>query len=772
MKLPIPFLKSKKGSDDYYLVLLLTDDKAESVILKKNLNESEIVSRHQEKLLTPLENLTIDELVQTIDKTISRAEEILPPDIQTHKTVFGVKDNWIDNESKKIKKEYLHKLKKASDALSLTPVGFLVISEAVAHMLQADEGSPLSAVLAEVGKREVKLTLYRGGKIVETARGGLEENAATTTDTLLKEFTTAVLPARVILYSNKEHKNLGHEFTKHQWSKSLPFLHVPQVNALAYDFDIKAVTFGASEQMGLTVSNLSEKIPDISTSIEPEDELKNPDGELKTNDISEGGGNFGFVLGKDVAKDGVGVIPQHEKKEDDIIPAKKDDDSMPLMNLHGPKRESDKSSFEYDDDEEEPTNDESKIGFKNMVENSLAFLGSIKPSGVFEKITNLREKKGLLMPILAIIGILIVFVGFTLFYYFNTKAEVVLSVKPEIVETSEKVIFSTASGTNFSENIIAGKSVTVAIDGELEVNTTGKKDVGEKAKGKVTVYNNSDDDISISSGTRLTSSNDLVFVTQNDIEIDAATGDVFSGTKPGTKDVDVVAEEIGTDSNLPSGTRFTIGNNSDLAARNGSAFSNGTKKTVTVVSADDIKKLRTDLPKSLSEKAVEELSKKIGGDEKILPVIINSSLEKEKFDKEEDDETGKVKLTATVVFEEIAYNQSELTDFSKAILKKEYSDDISFADNKFETRITEPEAGEDGEVAAALDINAGLLPKIDTTEIVKKIKGRSAKEIKNMLTSLPQVEKAEIKYTPNLLFLTSLFPTLPNNINVSLFAQE
>src|SRR5438477_13147006 len=105
MKLPIPFLQSKKEESDYYLSLILTDEKAGAVILKAEGGNLKKINSHEAFFPESLEELSLDDLVSSVDKAISRAEEILPPDIQTHQTVFGVKANWVDEETKKIKKE-------------------------------------------------------------------------------------------------------------------------------------------------------------------------------------------------------------------------------------------------------------------------------------------------------------------------------------------------------------------------------------------------------------------------------------------------------------------------------------------------------------------------------------------------------------------------------------------------------------------------------------------------------------------------------------------
>ncbi|HVF69335.1 MAG TPA: baseplate J/gp47 family protein [Xanthomonadales bacterium] len=767
MKLPIPFLKSKKAKNAYYLALLLEDEKISSVILEEELGKIKIVSKHRENLEGMIENLTQDELIGLIDRTISKAEEVLPPDIETHQTVFGVKETWVESDTKKIKKEQLAKLKKVCDSLDLTPIGFMVVSEAIANLMQSEEGAPLSAILIELGKKSVFLTLFRGGQISESVGGHITHSAPVTIDALLKQFTAPVLPAKIILSHSVEAKNASQHLIRHEWSKSLPFLHVPQITVLPDDFDAKAVAVGAANQMGFEVLGIDTTLPE-----EKEAEQKEPDEPIDDNfqklsptpPIARD--NFGFVADEDIADQPIqkhSVQPIKEEKIHEEIPEESVDqvieESFPIHH-----RSEDVMSITEDEKESDdiPPQTKEKINFSK-------YLSLFPKIGlpINLKLPKALKNKGLLISLIITGFVLFFGIGLVALYFYNVKAEVVLSVKPKEVTQEEDITFSLSSGNDFSQKIIAGKTVSTSIEGEATVNATGKKDTGDKAKGSVTLYNNANSKASLSSGTAIKSSNGITFTLDKDIELASASGDIFSGTKPGTAQVGVSAKDIGTESNLPSGTKFSIGGNSSLAAKNDNAFSGGSKKTLNVVSKSDIEKLRAELPKSLEKKAEEDLASKKSSDEIILPVLISSTLSKEKFDKDVDDEAKQVKLKATVIFEGISYDNASLEDFEKSILKDEYSQDISFAQNGIKNEIKNVKVQKNKDVSASLKITAGLLPKIDNGEVVNKLKNKSAKEAKEILATLPQVTSSEIKYSPNLFFLSGIFPRLPNNIKVT-----
>lgn len=775
MKLPIPFLKNKQIESKHYLALLLAPEKIASVILEEAEGKVKIVGKHEEQLTTPLESIEQDALIALVDKIISKAEEVLPPDIETHKTVFGVQESWVDAESKKINKDHLVKLKKVCDSLDLTPIGFMVINEAIANLLQAEEGAPLAAILITLSKNTINLTLFRGGQVAESVSGPIEHQIPVAVDTLLKKFTAPVLPTKIILSASKSAGHLAQQLNAHSWSKSLPFLHIPHVTVLPEDFDAKAVVFGAAHQMGFDVLGLEDlSQPDNSKNHEVNEENKEEEGKELTNDeppLAQNAPNpqenFGFVADEDIAKNlpvsrniekpaAHTAVPHPDKNE--FLDEKPIHLNTPVI--------SDNFSHEENIDDSKSSQASKK---KNILSSVLAVFPTI-PAIQLPKSLKLPEfltrNKGLRLPLIIAGSILLTGIGITVFYFQGVNAQVVLSVKPKEVTQEASITFSETSGNDFSKNIIAAQSVTANIEGEAVTKTTGKKDTGDKAKGAVTIYNSDNSEATLASGTSIKSSNGLTFTLDKDVKLASASGDIFSGTKPGTAQVSVTAKDIGTESNMPSGTKFTIGGNSSLAAKNDNAFSGGSKKTLTVVSKGDLEKLRKDLPKNLEQKARDEISKKGDNNITVLPTFVDVVLEDPKFDKDVDEEAKEVKLTATVSFKGLAYNNSDLENFDKSILKDSYSQDISFAQGGLKNELKNPEVNEDKEIQADVEITAGLLPKIDNSEVVAKLKNKSPKDAREIISKIPQVVDSEIKYSPNLSFLSSIYNKLPTKTSV------
>ena len=338
-------------------------------------------------------------------------------------------------------------------------------------------------------------------------------------------------------------------------------------------------------------------------------------------------------------------------------------------------------------------------------------------------------------------------------------------VNPKADQKTTSVTFSSSQATDIAGSVIASQPVSVSEDGSMTVSTTGKKDVGTESKGKVTIFNVGDS-ISLDSGTTIVASNGLKYTLDNSVNV--ASGDA---TLASTASVNVTASDIGQDYNLPSGTKFSVsGQDSSVAAKNDNAFSGGTKKTVAVVSKDDIQKLLDGLPKQLEDKARNDIKSKVTGDNVTLTSFVDESVDsnKQSFDKKVGDQASTVTLKGTVNFTTLTYNKADMLKLADSLFNASSgqisSDNLSVSAKNIAT-------DKNGDVAADLTINAGLLPKLDQESIAKQIAGISIQKARNLLLNMPQVENVGIELKPNLFFLSQNLPGNPKNITIQITAK-
>src|SRR3972149_4044306 len=761
MNLPFFSRFNKKVLPLYYLVLILRDEKARAVIFEELEGRVKIIGQKEEHFSTSIDEISQEELLEKLDKAISGAESTLPENIQTQKTIFGVKESWTDNDQ--IKKEYLGKLKKTSEELGLIPIGFLVISQAISHLLQKEEGAPVSAILTEINKKSVTVTLVRAGKSIETKSSEIHESIPFTVDTLLKHFNIPeILPSRIIIFNGKE--DLSQEFISHAWSKSLPFLHLPQIYSLPTGFDAKAVLFGAATQMGFEV--MEKDIP-ATTETQNETETQNFSALEKLSDsavareknlIEEpiiyknlGASDFGFAKDVDVAKmefqeeqptrnvhqDDAGgkVIPQIDEEEYAIPnPPKKPDNILTLA--------------------------------INTLAAILGLIFTIAEKINIKKILSFATSGKLITVVPAI---LILIVALIVSYFLFLKATLEITVDPKILEQNKSVLFSTTKPTDPTQKIIKGEFITTSEDGSVSTPATGKKDVGTPAKGTVIIYNDSDTARTLAEGTILKAPNGLEFTLDSSTTIKAVASHSANENLPPEKTTtNATADQLGKESNLPSGTKFSVAslNTSEIIAIFATPFSGGTKKEVTVVSKSDSTKLEGDLLKQLENNARKDLQEQVGQDKILLSAFISETLSSKSLNVKIGDEVNQVTLTGTVEYQGLSYDKNDMITFGKFLLSKDIPLDQEIDFNNIKASVLDIKNKNDEETEASLSIKALLLPKIDENKLTKDLKGKPFKTAEDVLYKLPQVANVKIKLSPNLPLLPKNLPAREKNIKV------
>lgn len=756
MNLPFFNRFNKKVIALYYLVLILRDEKAQAVIFEEIEGVVKIIGQKEEHFSTSIDEVSSEELLGKLDKAISTAESTLPENIQTQKTIFGVKDSWTENDQ--IKKEDLAKLKKASEELGLVPIGFLVISQAIAHLLQKEEGVPVSAILTEINKKSLTVTLLRAGKSIETKSSAIHESIPFTVDTLLKHFNIPeILPSRIIIFNGSE--DFSQEFISHTWSKSLPFLHLPQITNLPHGFDAKAVLFGAATQMGFEVLEKDiPKEPQLAEIIaEEKAEVINVESsfEEKKSYKNLGASDFGFAKDIDVAK--------MEFKEP-LEEIEENSTNNVLENFTDVELPNQANSSEAPT---APSRQLSNI-FTLIKNTSSAVFGlalrSIRKINIGQIKSNIPSGKFKI-----IIPIIVLAIAFVAAYYLFIKAVITITVDPKITQQNQSVLFSTTKATDPNANIIKGTFVSVSEDGSVSTPATGKKNIGTNAKGTVTIFSSLTQDKTLAQGTVLKSSNGLEFTLDSSVTVSAVASHSADETvTPEKVSANVTASDLGKESNLPSGTKFTVDSfdSADIIAKNDNPFSGGTKTTVTVASVADSTKLEKDIIAQLEQNARNDLEKEIDQNTVLLHAFIKKSLGNKSLNVKIGDETNQVTLTGTVDYQGISYNKTDLISFSKSLLDKNVAANQTVDYNNIQATVINIKNKNDDEFDANLNIKTLLLPKIDQTKLIKDVLGKPFKVAQDLIYKLPQIANVEIKLSPNLPLLPSSLPNVERNIKI------
>lgn len=221
-----------------------------------------------------------DELVGSVDTALSSCVTGLPEDYEEpEKTVFGLPSSWITEGN--ITPPNLEKLKKICENLSLKPSGFVVLSEAIAHLVKANEGSPLSGITVGISEKNLEITLFKLGK--QTGTFEVSRSVSVVDDLvegLVRFGTDEVFPSRIVIFDGKDAdlEDVRSALSDASWDsiEKIKFLHTPKVDVISPSEKVTAVCLaGGSEIAGVTkvAGEVIEKAESVSNVVEPEKKL-------------------------------------------------------------------------------------------------------------------------------------------------------------------------------------------------------------------------------------------------------------------------------------------------------------------------------------------------------------------------------------------------------------------------------------------------------------------------------------------------------------------
>jgi biopolymer transport protein ExbD len=748
MKLPaIPFL-TKTVSTEFFLALIFESDKISSILFKEQ--EKTLVIMASRESVIDLEGASIEDLIVACDNVISRLEMSLPEGTTLEKTIFAVPHSWV--EEGRIKQARLSQLKKISEELALTPMGFIISIEAIVAFLQKKEGAPVNGIFVELSEKFLTIFVVRGGNIIDTKRGVISESVEKTVEALLSTVTKLdVLPSKIVLLHNKEAEAVQQKFLAHHWTKDLPFMHLPQVAILDKGFENEAIINGVATQLNIEVKG-DVAVATFEEKGEDEDEV------VQTT------GSFGFLKDEDVAT--VVSKPQREsiREEDSGF---EEDGREPIVKHHGVEQTEDASEEIFEEDEqpeEESTSDKKGISFASALS---MFSGIITPRTFSNLPKMIGNGKKLIVPLIALI---VVVLAIFLYYAFILKAQVIVFTdKKAFKEDSLNITLTTNGDSSFTDKTLKVSTIDEEVKGEEQQETTGQKDTGKKAQGTITIFNKTDKKQEIDKGTTVTSSNDLEFTLDDSISV--ASTSSFA-TSFSSEKVKVTASNFGKEYNLPSQTNFTIKGiaTSDLFGRNDSAFSGGTKEEIQVVALKDLQALEDTVTKRLFDKAKSQATSQLSQDEALVPTYLAADFKDKTFDKKEDETAKNVKLTAVVDYTLGVYKKDELSKFISSSSNFDVPPEFKLSDAESSISISDIKQNKN-DISAKLSFNAVFKPQLNTATLPQQISGKSQKDALSKLKSTPGISDATLIFSHKLPFLPIIVPLNRGNISIEIKSQ-
>jgi hypothetical protein len=707
------------------------------------------------------------ELITAADQSLSQASERFSEIGQEpSKVIFGLPEKWTDE--KEIQPEYRELLKEIYQKLELKPVGYVLTFDALIHHLRKVEGVPPSAILVKLAKDKLYLAVVEVGKKIGVEEVGRSQDLASD----LREGLTRIegsktLPARILLFDSEDMESANQVLIAHPWLKPQPngkklgFLHLPKIEILPTDADINAVALaGGSEvakSLGFEIKEevevkekreAAEVLEDEET--EPEEETEEEGVAKETPEVEEPSfaeasegeeADFGFVKEKDIQEERP-VVTAAEVEEKESLPGRgKAEEAGPKFSLP------------------------SLTNFFSLTSLKKIFTKIPLPASLsWQVIAIVVGGLGL-----ALAGLLIALL------WYLPQAEVTIFVEPKELEKEFSLTIDPNQEVVDQENrILPGRILEAEEEGEKSAETTGEKTVGEEAKGEVTVYNRTEDEKTFKEGTVISASGGLQFTLDQEIKIASKTPDLNTGVdKWGEAKTGVTAGEIGAQYNLAAGTQFSVDDypTSSFLAKNESDLSGGTSRKIQAVSEEDMDELLSSLSKDLADKAEGGLLAAVPADLSLIRESILNEPTEEDFSHQDGEETQTLNLKLTVKIKALAFNRENFVKLVASLIADSVPGDYQLKEDEIESHFEVEEENEDGSLLFKTNIKVHLLPKLESAEIAKNIKGKYQNLAEDYFRTIPGYTRAEFKISPSLPGFLGTLPRREERIKVEIKSQ-
>jgi len=296
--------------------------------------------------------------------------------------------------------------------------------------------------------------------------------------------------------------------------------------------------------------------------------------------------------------------------------------------------------------------------------------------------------------------------------------------------------------------------------------TTGQKDIGDAAKGEVTVHNFDDKEKAFNKGTVLTTNN-IQFILDSDVKVASSTIAADGSAKlPGKSKAAITALNIGPQGNLAKDQRFKIDDlsSSTFFAINEAALTGGSKKEVRTVAKKDYDQL-TNL---VLEKAKKQEQKQ--SELKSFEAVSDFSqvkLDQPSFSKELGEEGDKLSLKTNVLTTFYAYAKNSIL----AGISKELTPEVKNGFNLEKQGISYNNKKviiKDNRFEITTSVKAKITKQIKKEEIVKLVLGRNKNNLSELLKEKFNIEGYDLKIIEPLPMIKDYLPVFNKNIFIKL----
>ena len=381
----------------------------------------------------------------------------------------------------------------------------------------------------------------------------------------------------------------------------------------------------------------------------------------------------------------------------------------------------------------------------------------------------IKARKGVL-----IVGLLALMFLISFIIYGMTAPKVIAKISVHSQSLTRSVTIRVKSGatTDITAKILKGSALSSTIDITKEIDTTGTKIIGDKASGKVTIYNYTSDEVTLDKNTKMTyqgKSTDLIYYIKDSITIPASSTPAPGDSRIPTQTTgDITASDIGESYNISGDKTLVVKGYSkdNVVGKTKDDITGGKSQTVKIVAAADITNLSKAAASDAGSQAAQDIANKLANNQKLVAGSVQVKITKETFNKAVGDQVDKLSLTQSVSADGLIYFDSELNKFLDEYVKdlipagfvlssQNREVNVEVLGNSASSVLTSTEAD------IQVTLKTLVVPDIQEETIKKELIGKTPAEAEKILGSIKNVNSYEFQLSPAVPF----FRKIPNDLN-------
>lgn len=356
------------------------------------------------------------------------------------------------------------------------------------------------------------------------------------------------------------------------------------------------------------------------------------------------------------------------------------------------------------------------------------------------------------------------------FYLVLPKAEIKITAQREKLPIVLKVSAEKNLGqVDLSLNKIPAQLVKLEDSQSMEFPTTGERQLNEKAKGIITVFNTySSSPQTLVETTRFLSTEGKIYRLTKTINIPGAQieeGKII----PSSIDVEVEADQPGAEYNIgpsdfsipgfkgsPKYSAFYGKSKKDIAG--------GSTEKVRVLTQDDFDKAKDKIWTDLEQKIQQELDSQIPQNFKLLDEAIDLQIGELKSSIEVGGKAESFTLTVRGIAKALIFSDQDLNQLLKYSLFGESADTKEFTDLSTLNYEDIKKDIDKGQMSFTVRGEQEIIWSVDKEEIKRIIAGKKEADVRQIFSERPEIKEAQISFRP---FWIKTIPKEINKIDVT-----